>query len=88
MCGLCAVTPACRERNVFSQKQQNFGGGGGTGVSIPPVGFLAIDKHGSVEMINVNQTTAGGTIDQIGDLLDRSPEIIEKLKAVFKKKDK
>lgn len=70
------------------QKQQNFGGGGGTGVSISPVGFLAIDKNGSVEMINVNQTTAGGTIDQIGDLLDRSPEIIEKLKAVFKKKDK
>ena len=68
--------------------QNNFGGGGGTGVSISPVGFLAIDKNGSVEMINVNQTTAGGTIDQIGDLLDRSPEIIEKLKAVFKKKDK
>lgn len=68
-------------------KQQNFGGGGGTGLSITPVGFLTVDKSGAVDMINVGQTPSGGTIDQIGDLLERSPEIIEKLKAVFKKKD-
>lgn len=67
-------------------KQQNFGGGGGTGLSITPVGFLTVDKNGAVDMINVGQTTSGA-IDQIGDLLERSPEIIEKLKAVFKKKD-
>ncbi|MEE0968310.1 MAG: spore germination protein GerW family protein [Clostridia bacterium] len=69
------------------QSKQNFGGGGGTGLSITPVGFLTVDKNGSVDMINVGQTPAGGAIDQIGDLLERSPEIIEKLKAVFKKKD-
>ncbi|MBQ8207797.1 MAG: sporulation protein YtfJ, partial [Clostridia bacterium] len=68
-------------------RQQNFGGGGGTGLSITPVGFLTVDKNGAVDMINVGQTPAGGAIDQIGDLLERSPEIIEKLKAVFKKKD-
>ena len=71
-----------------SAKPQNFGGGGGTGLSITPVGFLAIDKNGSVEMINVGQNTAGGAIDQVGDFLERSPEIIEKLKSIFKKKDK
>ncbi|MBR4295612.1 MAG: sporulation protein YtfJ [Clostridia bacterium] len=69
-------------------KQQNFGGGGGTGLSISPVGFLTVDKNGSVEMINVGQNAPSGAIDQISDLLDRSPDIIEKLKAVFKKKDK
>ena len=68
-------------------RQQNFGGGGGTGLSITPVGFLTVDKNGAVDMINVGQTPASGAIDQIGDLLERSPEIIEKLKAVFKKKD-
>lgn len=67
-------------------KQQNFGGGGGTGLSITPVGFLTVGKDGSVEMINVGQTSSGA-IDQLGDLLERSPEIIEKLKAVFKKKE-
>ena len=66
-------------------KQQNFGGGGGTGLSITPVGFLTVGKDGSVEMINVGQTSSGA-IDQLGDLLERSPEIIEKLKVVFKKK--
>lgn len=75
-----------KEQNAA--KQQNFGGGGGTGLSITPVGFLTVDKDGSVDMINVGQTPSGGAIDQIGDLLERSPEIIEKLKAVFKKKDK
>ena len=69
-------------------KQQNFGGGGGTGLSITPVGFLTVDKNGDVDMINVGQTISGGAIDQISDLLDRSPEIIEKLKSVFKKKEK
>ncbi|MBE6538727.1 MAG: sporulation protein YtfJ [Ruminococcaceae bacterium] len=68
-------------------KQQNFGGGGGTGLSITPVGFLTVDKNGSVDMINVGQNISGGTIDQISDLLARSPEIIEKLKEVFKKKN-
>ncbi len=74
-------------KEAAPQRQQNFGGGGGTGLSITPVGFLTVDKSGSVDMINVGQTSSGGTIDQIGDLLQRSPEIIEKLKAVFKKKE-
>ena len=69
-------------------RQQNFGGGGGTGLSITPVGFLTVDKNGSVDMINVGQNVSGGAIDQIGDLLERSPEIVEKLKSIFKKKDK
>ncbi len=68
-------------------KQPNFGGGGGTGLSITPVGFLTVDKNGNVDMINVGQSNAG-TLDQVADLLERSPEIIEKLKTVFKKKAK
>ena len=68
-------------------RPQNFGGGGGTGLSITPVGFLTVDKNGNVDMVNVGQSNSG-TIDQIADLLERSPEIIEKLKTVFKKKDK
>lgn len=71
-----------------ASKPQNFGGGGGTGLSITPVGFLTVDKNGSVDMINVGQNTGMGAIDQLGDFLERSPEIIEKLKTIFKKKDK
>ncbi|MBR3965515.1 MAG: sporulation protein YtfJ [Clostridia bacterium] len=68
-------------------KQPNFGGGGGTGLSITPVGFLTVDKNGNVDMVNVGQTNSSA-LDQVADLLERSPEIIEKLKSVFGKKDK
>lgn len=74
-------------KDTSPAKQQNFGGGGGTGLSITPVGFLVVDKDGAVDMINVGLNTAGGTVDQIGDLLDRSPEIISKFKSMFGKKD-
>lgn len=74
-------------KDASPAKQQNFGGGGGTGLSITPVGFLVVDKDGAVDMINVGLNAAGGTVDQIGDLLDRSPEIINKFKSMFGKKD-
>ena len=68
-----------------SHKPQNFGGGGGTGLSVVPVGFLIIDKEGDVKMLNVGDKTPGDPVEQIIDIIERSPEIFEKLKAFFKK---
>lgn len=67
---------------------QNFGAGGGTGLTIVPVGFLIIKKEGSVEMINVGQPYPQDPIEQITSIIERSPEIFGRIKAVFKKKDK
>ncbi len=65
---------------------QNFGAGGGTGVSINPVGFLIVKKDGNIEMINVGQTPiAGDPIEQIVDIIERCPDIVRRIKAVFKK---
>ena len=64
--------------------KQNFGGGGGTGLSVTPVGFLSVKADGSVEMINVTPAPTG-TIEQVADVIERSPEIFAKLKAFFKK---
>ena len=66
---------------------KNFGGGGGTGLSITPVGFLTVKADGSVEMVNMNPAPAG-TVEQIADVIERSPEIFAKIKAFFSKKDK
>lgn len=65
----------------------NFGGGGGTGVTVQPVGFLVISPDGSVQILNVGTTTAGSSdkIDQVANLIERSPELISRIKAVFKK---
>lgn len=65
---------------------KNFGGGGGTGLSITPVGFLVVDKEGHVDMINTGMADAKDPVEQVANLLERSPEILSKLKTVFKKK--
>ena len=69
-------------------KPQNFGAGGGTGISIQPVGFLCIDPEGKVEMVSIGLKNPTDPIEQISDIIDRSPEIIAKIKAIFAKDDK
>ena len=64
---------------------QNFGGGGGTGLSIMPVGFLVVGIDGSVSMINVGDKIPSDPVEQIIDLVERSPEIIDKIVALIKK---
>lgn len=66
-------------------RPQNFGGGGGTGLSVTPVGFLVCDKNGDVEFINVNTKGKPDPVDQIADLVERTPDIIAKIKALFAK---
>lgn len=69
-----------------SAKPKNFGGGGGTGLSVAPIGFIVISKTGTVDFINVGMKVPSDPIGQISDLLDRSPEIIGKIKEAFAKK--
>ena len=66
---------------------KNFGGGGGTGVTVAPVGFLVIDAKGKVELLNINAESRD-PVSQIIGLIESSPEIIEKFKNLFSKKDK
>ena len=73
-------------KTIPEKANKNFGGGNGTGVSVSPVGFLVISSTGAVELLNVSNPTGNDTIDQISSLIERSPEIIEKFKAVFSKK--
>ena len=66
-------------------RPQNFGGGGGTGLSVVPVGFLICDKHGDVEFISVNTKGKPDPVDQIADLVERTPDIIAKIKSLVAK---
>jgi len=65
---------------------KNFGGGGGTGLSISPVGFLIVNKDGKVDMLNTGVAESKDLLEQIANLLERSPDIVEKFKNVFQKK--
>ncbi len=74
-----------KNEEALRAKLQNFGGGGGTGLSIAPVGFLVVGADGRVEMINIGMDTPNGAIEQVADVIERSPEIISKIKAIFTK---
>ena len=63
-------------------QNKNFGGGGGTGVTVSPIGFLVVTPDGKVEMLPMVQEKSG-PIDQIAEILDRTPEIIDRVKSVF-----
>ncbi len=60
-------------------RDQNFGGGGGTGVSITPVAFLTVGKNAEVNLIPINTSSTSG-LDQTLSIIERSPEIIQKIK--------
>ncbi len=64
---------------------KNFGGGGGTGVTVSPVGFLTISPKGKVSFINVE--AAKDPVTRVVDLVESTPELIEKIKKLFEKKE-
>lgn len=78
-----------------SDKTSSFGGGGGTGITLTPVGFLVTKADGSVEYMPVTTASggAGGVapaedkVDTIISFIERSPELIEKIKALIPKKE-
>lgn len=76
------------KENKNADKPQNFGAGGGTGLSITPVGFLVVKKDGNIEMINIGQPYSADPVEQITGILERSPDILARLKEVFKRNKK
>ena len=66
-------------------RPQNFGGGGGTGVSVVPIGFLVCDSDGDVEFLSVSSKGKADPVEQIADLVERTPNIIAKIKDLFTK---
>ncbi|MDD4772117.1 MAG: spore germination protein GerW family protein [Eubacteriales bacterium] len=70
-----------------NNKPKNFGGGGGTGVTISPMGFLVIHRDGKVDFLNIAcpENKANNIIDSVTEIIEKSPDIIQKIKAVFSK---
>lgn len=64
-----------------SSISQNFGGGGGSGLSITPIAFLTVGRDAEINLIHINNASV--EVDRITSLIERSPEIIEKIKSVL-----
>ena len=58
---------------------QNFGGGGTTGVSVTPIAFLTVNSNAEINLINV-QDKGESDLSKIASIIERSPEIIQKIK--------
>lgn len=75
-----------KETNVAN----SFSGAGGGGISVTPVAFLVISPDGSAKILNVNNP-ADSNADlgtSILSILNKTPQILEKVKAIFKKDKK
>ena len=82
------------------ESQSSFGGGGGTGVTLNPVGFLVTKGDGTVEYLPVTvpgSATAGASagvapapdkLDTLISFIERSPELLGKIKTLIPKKKK
>lgn len=60
----------------------NFGGGGGTGISVEPIGFLISHQRGTVELLDFNKPSKDA-FARIFDLIEHSPEFFEKFKSIL-----
>lgn len=75
-------------KNSASVGKNNFGGGGGTGVSVTPVGFLVVRADGSVELLNINNPTGQDVGTSIESIVEKAPDIIAKIKAMLAERKK
>lgn len=77
-------------KNSTSAKnpENNFGGGGATGLTISPVCFLVVTPDGKVESIGVETPVPSNPISQATGMVESLPELIEKIKALIPSKKK
>ena len=81
------------KKDAPSNNGNNFGGGGGTGITMTPVAFLIVNADGNVNILNVNAPAAApqpapvDTVSSVVGFLERSPELIERIKNIFTKKN-
>ncbi len=82
-------------KKAAEHSKQNFGGGGGTGITVAPVAFLIIAPDGNIQLLPItgpaNSAGAVDTVDKVTAFIERSPDILERIKRVFssdKKKKK
>ena len=64
-----------------SNKGQLFGGGGGAGVTVVPIAFMAVSGD------NVKMLPVYNEVSSVEKAINMAPEMIEKAKELFSKKE-
>ena len=71
-----------------AQGKDRFGGGGGTGVSVTPIAFLILSPEGKIDLVPIAAPQNVDTVDKVASLIERSPDIIQRIKNIFTSKKK
>lgn len=80
-----------KKENSEVKTADNFGGGGGTGITVTPVAFLVITAGGDAKLLNIGENTGFidnmiiGAVNGIDSALAKAPDIIDKIKLLFGK---
>ena len=77
-------------KNPRENGQAYFAGGNGAGLSMTPLGFIAVEK-GSVRVIELGNTATYSTptdpvnrvFDSINGVVDKAPDLVSKIAGVF-----
>ena len=56
----------------------NSGAGGGTGVTITPLGFLTVSPSADVKLVPLADSVS--SIDKVASLIEHAPELISRIK--------
>lgn len=72
-----------KDKEGEEKKGGSYGGGGGTGVTVTPVAFLVVSPEGKIDLVPITDAKTEGTLDKVTTLIERSPEILKRLKDVF-----
>ena len=62
-------------------KSNGYGAGGGTGLSITPIGFITVDPMCNVKLISV--TEQSNDLENLAKIIDKAPDLIDKIKDVL-----
>lgn len=71
---------------INNSNKNNFGGGGGSGLTVDPVAFLIISPDGKVDLVPVAQNA--GPKSDIATIIENVPPLIDKIKSLIPKKKK
>lgn len=79
---------AKRAGKEVAADKDHFGGGGGTGVTVTPIAFLILSPEGKIDLVPIAAPQNVDTVDKVASLIERSPDILQRLKDVFGSKKK
>lgn len=66
----------------------NFAGGGGTGLTVQPVCFIAVNAAGEASILPLGGNGESDTLEKITRMVESAPDLFGKIKSLFGRKKK